>query len=43
MEEIGKKNDQIASLEKQISDSIIPNGKEDRLEDSLVILDFLNL
>ncbi|XP_073045805.1 LOW QUALITY PROTEIN: kinesin-like protein KIN-7K, chloroplastic [Primulina eburnea] len=40
-EEIGKKNDQIASLEKQISDSIIPHGKEDKLEESLSVSELM--
>lgn len=41
-EEIGKKNDQIASLGKQISDSIIPHGKEDKLEDSLSLTELMD-
>ncbi|XP_073148904.1 kinesin-like protein KIN-7K, chloroplastic [Henckelia pumila] len=40
-EEIGKKNDQIASLEKQISESIIPHGKEDKLEESLSLTELM--
>lgn len=40
-EEIGKKNDQIASLEKQISDSIIPQRKGDKLEDSLSLTELM--
>ncbi|XP_073034429.1 kinesin-like protein KIN-7K, chloroplastic [Primulina eburnea] len=41
-EEMGKRSYQIASLEKQISDSIIPHGKEDKLEESLSLSELMD-
>lgn len=41
-EEIHQKNNQIASLQKQIEDSTIPPGEKDKLEESQVIWEFIS-